>query len=129
MKLMTRLYLIRHGQVAGHDTGRINGQTDVSLTPLGRAQAQAAARRVDAVRLDGIYSSDLSRADYRAACVARGREMSHRPFANCISGTGRGAPTRKSRPCREPPSTPCSPDCSSPRRPQASELVWVDWTG
>lgn len=77
---MTRLYLIRHGQVEGHDTGRINGQTDVSLTALGQAQAQAAARRIEGMPLGGVYSSDLARAEYGAYHVTRGRGLAHRTF-------------------------------------------------
>lgn len=77
----TRLYLIRHGQVDGYDTGRINGQTDVALTALGRSQAEAAARRVVSVSLDGVYSSDLARADFGAARVAETRNMGRATFA------------------------------------------------
>ena len=77
----TRLYLIRHGQVEGHDTGRINGQADAPLTPLGRAQAEAAAQRIARIPLAGVYSSDLSRSDYGARCVITGRNMSHTTFS------------------------------------------------
>ncbi|HIJ82443.1 MAG TPA: histidine phosphatase family protein, partial [Desulfuromonadales bacterium] len=34
----TRIYLIRHGQVAGFDQPRYNGQSDVALTDYGVEQ-------------------------------------------------------------------------------------------
>ena len=34
----TRIYLIRHGQVAGYEEKRYNGHADVPLTPEGEAQ-------------------------------------------------------------------------------------------
>lgn len=78
---ITRLYLIRHGQVEGFDTGRINGQADAPLTQLGRAQARAAARRVAHIPLDAVYSSDLTRAAFGARCMAEERALHHEQFA------------------------------------------------
>jgi alpha-ribazole phosphatase/probable phosphoglycerate mutase len=75
---VTRLYLIRHGQVTGHDDGRINGQTDVRLTPHGEAQAKAVAQSIADVSLQAVYSSDLFRADFGASCVTSGRDIRHK---------------------------------------------------
>ena len=77
----TRLFLIRHGQVEGFDTGRINGQADAPLTALGRVQAEAVARKVDHIPFDGVYSSDLQRADFGARCVLKNRDISHEQIA------------------------------------------------
>lgn len=67
----TRLYLVRHGQVEGHQEKRYNGQTDVSLTPVGRAQADALAERLRGEPIAAVYSSDLSRCLEGARRVAQ----------------------------------------------------------
>jgi len=71
----TRLYFIRHGQVVGHDTPRFNGHTDVDLTPLGRAQMEAAAEDLAGVELAAVYSSDLKRARYGGEVLAQARGL------------------------------------------------------
>jgi broad specificity phosphatase PhoE len=65
---MTRLLLVRHGQSEWNAAGRWQGQADPPLTPLGRAQAVAAARRVGAVDL--VVTSDLLRAGETAGVIA-----------------------------------------------------------
>lgn len=57
----TELYLIRHGQTEWNLEGRWQGQMDSNLTPLGVAQAKAAARRLEHTQFDTLYSSDLGR--------------------------------------------------------------------
>jgi alpha-ribazole phosphatase len=57
----TRIHLIRHGQVAGHDQPRYNGQADVGLTDLGMEQYHRLAERLADRRITACYSSDLSR--------------------------------------------------------------------
>lgn len=79
---ITSVYLVRHGQVEGFDTCRINGQTDVQLTDFGRAQARAAAKRLADVPLAAVYSSDLSRAVFGAHCVAEARTVAHVALAS-----------------------------------------------
>lgn len=66
----TRIHLLRHGQVEGFENRRYNGQADVPLTPLGRDQSQAFARRLQALSLAAVYSSDLSRSCYGAEQIA-----------------------------------------------------------
>lgn len=61
MTAATRIHLVRHGQVVGHDTPRYNGQTDVALTELGIGQYHRLAQRLASTRLAACYSSDLSR--------------------------------------------------------------------
>ena len=39
MMQRTRIYLVRHGQVEGHEEKRYNGQVNVPLTQLGREQS------------------------------------------------------------------------------------------
>lgn len=63
--------LWRHGQTTYNAERRFQGQLDVPLNPLGRAQAQRAARHLAGLEPAQIWSSDLVRAsataDYLAA--------------------------------------------------------------
>lgn len=67
----TRLFLIRHGQVEGHEEKRYNGQGDVPLTALGRRQFAALAERLRGEPLAAVYTSDLSRCLRGAEEIAR----------------------------------------------------------
>ncbi len=71
----TTLYIIRHGQVVGHDTPKYNGHTDVDLTPLGAAQMEAMAEDLSVVDFSAVYSSDLRRARYGGEALTRGRDI------------------------------------------------------
>lgn len=57
----TRIHLIRHGQVAGHDQPRYNGQTDVGLTDLGVQQYHRLKEYLAGRRISACYTSDLTR--------------------------------------------------------------------
>lgn len=61
MHSTTRLYLIRHGQVKGHEERRYNGHTDVALTDLGIEQYHQLKDRLADTRIAACYSSDLTR--------------------------------------------------------------------
>jgi probable phosphoglycerate mutase len=64
---LTRIILVRHGHVEGIDPPRFRGRQDLPLTGRGKAEAEAAARRVSAKwRPACVYTSPLSR------CVATG---------------------------------------------------------
>ncbi len=67
---LTRLHLLRHGQVEGFERKRYNGQSDVRLTDLGRQQSAAFAGRLQHLKLSGIYSSDLYRCRVAADQIA-----------------------------------------------------------
>lgn len=77
----TRLFLIRHGQVEGHEEKRYNGQTNVPLTGYGRRQLESVAGRLAGVPLDAVWSSDLDRCRYGAEQLAatRGLDVVYRP--------------------------------------------------
>ncbi|MGX7825082.1 bifunctional RNase H/acid phosphatase [Actinokineospora sp. 24-640] len=70
----TRLLLLRHGQTPMSAERRYSGRGDVALTELGRAQADAAARRL--AKVDGVdaatpvVASPLTRAAQTARAVA-----------------------------------------------------------
>lgn len=66
----TRLILIRHGETAWNRATRIQGHTDIPLSPLGIAQAEKLAHALAEEPLAAIYSSDLSRARQTAEAVA-----------------------------------------------------------
>mmetsp|Transcript_456 Transcript_456/g.935 ORF Transcript_456/g.935 Transcript_456/m.935 type:complete len:300 (-) Transcript_456:8-907(-) len=66
-----RLFLVRHGEVInpGGDRPVYYGALDVSLSPLGEAEAEAAAMYLQQFDLDLVVSSPLSRAIYGAEQV------------------------------------------------------------
>ena len=66
-----RLLLWRHGQTDWNVADRAQGTADIPLNRTGRAQAAAAAPALAALRPDGVWSSDLSRARDTAGAVAR----------------------------------------------------------
>ena len=56
------LYCVRHGETVFNAAGRIQGQTDSELSPLGRRQCQAVAAAFAQQPIEAIYSSPLRRA-------------------------------------------------------------------
>jgi broad specificity phosphatase PhoE len=69
--VITRIWLVRHGETEWNATKRAQGQADVPLNHAGRLQAEVAAAQLDGVNLAGVYSSDLSRAVDTAEPIAR----------------------------------------------------------
>jgi broad specificity phosphatase PhoE len=57
-----QVVLWRHGRTQWNVEGRVQGQSDIPLDEVGRAQAKAAASRLAALMPDRIVSSDLVRA-------------------------------------------------------------------
>jgi len=57
----TRVYLVRHGQVVGHENPSYNGHADVGLTEYGIVQYQQLRDRLNDEGITACYSSDLSR--------------------------------------------------------------------
>ncbi|HEY6009070.1 MAG TPA: alpha-ribazole phosphatase [Geobacteraceae bacterium] len=57
----TRIYLIRHGEVATAGVPRYNGHADVALSPRGVAQYHELKGRFDGARISACYASDLTR--------------------------------------------------------------------
>jgi probable phosphoglycerate mutase len=71
----TRILLIRHGETAWNRATRIQGHTDIPLSPLGLAQAERLAQALADEALTAIYSSDLIRARQTAEALARAHEL------------------------------------------------------
>ena len=67
---MTRIFLIRHGETEWNKIGRLQGHSDVKLSPEGIRQAQLLAEHAPFRTFDAIYSSDLSRAVNTAKILA-----------------------------------------------------------
>jgi phosphoserine phosphatase len=69
---MTKILLIRHGHVEGIKPERFRGRAPLDLTALGRAEAQAVARRVaGAWQPSKIYTSPMGRCIETGAVVAK----------------------------------------------------------
>jgi broad specificity phosphatase PhoE len=67
---MPLLYLVRHGETDWNREQRWQGHFDRPLSPAGRAQAEAAARRLARDGIAHVHSSDLKRAWQTAEIVA-----------------------------------------------------------
>ena len=67
---MTEILLIRHGETVWNQQGRMQGQHDSPLTPMGLQQARQLGRRLKDVAFTALYSSDLGRAHQTARCIA-----------------------------------------------------------
>ncbi len=65
-----RIYLVRHGETEWNATDRMQGRSDVPLSPRGVLQSKAVARRLRDRRIDAVYSSDLVRARDTARIIA-----------------------------------------------------------
>ncbi|HHX29107.1 MAG: histidine phosphatase family protein [Bacillota bacterium] len=70
---MTTFYVVRHGETEANKSGILQGHLDVPLSETGRRQAKAVAEALSRVRLDAVYSSDLSRARETAEAIMMGR--------------------------------------------------------
>jgi len=75
MKAKTRIYLIRHGEIAGSEISRYNGQMEVPLTPKGLDQYHLLAERLKNFPVSACYTSDLSRCVQGAEILCNGREI------------------------------------------------------
>jgi probable phosphoglycerate mutase len=73
-ELVTRLYLVRHGETTWNREKRMQGSLDSPLTSLGRAQAEALGSALRDAGITCVYSSDLQRAQETArfVCTATG---------------------------------------------------------
>ena len=67
----TTLIVVRHAETTWNREKRMQGTTDTVLSDVGRAQAEALARRLADEAFTMIYSSDLSRAHDTARAITR----------------------------------------------------------
>jgi broad specificity phosphatase PhoE len=64
------IFLARHGETEWNRVGRWQGKTDIPLSDVGRAQAEALRDRMRSRRIVRVYASDLGRARETAEIVA-----------------------------------------------------------
>jgi broad specificity phosphatase PhoE len=68
--VLSRLYLIRHGETARSLSGQHTGRTDIPLTEQGEQDARKLAERLHVVRFSRVFTSPLQRA--RRTCELAG---------------------------------------------------------
>jgi len=66
----TRVIAVRHGETAWNAGTRLQGQLDIPLNAVGRAQAERAGRALAHEGITAIWSSDLARARETAEAIA-----------------------------------------------------------
>lgn len=66
-----RVIVVRHGVTEWNILGRMQGHSDIPLSPMGRRQAEAIAERLADERIDAVYTSDLSRAADTGRAIAK----------------------------------------------------------
>lgn len=55
MDRVNRLYVVRHGQVVGHDGFSVYGHTDVDMSEVGVIQMEHLAEQLCLVNIRAIY--------------------------------------------------------------------------
>jgi alpha-ribazole phosphatase len=68
---VTRLILLRHGEVHPDDARGLYGQMDVRLSDHGKRQSEVAGQWLARERIHHVYTSDLQRAHFLGAAIAR----------------------------------------------------------
>jgi broad specificity phosphatase PhoE len=72
---MTTIYLVRHGATDWNIDRRAQGTADVPLNEQGRLQALHTAEELAKVRVDAVFTSDLSRAHDTAVEIAKAHDL------------------------------------------------------
>ena len=68
---MLKIILIRHGKTSWNGNWKIQGHSNVELSPEGIAEAELLAANFPLPTVDAIYSSDLNRAKSTAEILAK----------------------------------------------------------
>jgi broad specificity phosphatase PhoE len=67
-------YIIRHGESEGNVQRILQGQADYPLTEIGKTESLELATKLQKIRFDSIFSSDLLRARQTAEILANERQ-------------------------------------------------------
>ena len=73
--MITKIFLVRHGESLGNANGMYIGHLNYGLSDFGKLQAEATAQYLKNEKIDAIYSSDLSRAHDTALPHAKIRNL------------------------------------------------------
>jgi alpha-ribazole phosphatase len=73
---LSRILLVRHGQIKLNEENRFWGKTDVTLSDLGIRQSERLRDRLAAEKINAIYTSTLSRTRMTAEIIASGHKCS-----------------------------------------------------
>jgi broad specificity phosphatase PhoE len=79
--LVTRVYLVRHGETSWNQADIYQGTADVPLSDTGRRQIAELAATLQPVPFAAVYTSPLCRASDTAAAIALGRAVPITPVA------------------------------------------------
>ncbi|MDB5293631.1 MAG: Alpha-ribazole-5-phosphate phosphatase [Phycisphaerales bacterium] len=77
--MKTRVLLVRHGGTVLSAKDRFAGSLDVMLSDEGRSQAAALGRRLEPVRIDAAFCSDMKRAMDTAGAVCKSHGLTPVP--------------------------------------------------
>lgn len=80
----SRVFLVRHGATVLSAEDRFAGATDVALSDVGRAQAEALSRRLAGADLAAVYASPLGRTMETARLLAAPRGLEVVPEAGFL---------------------------------------------
>ena len=69
------LYIIRHGETAWNRNRKLQGSSDIPLTPEGEALAAKTAQSLAGIPFDFVFSSPLKRAFRTAELLRGGRDI------------------------------------------------------
>lgn len=72
--MITRLFLVRHGETDWNKLGKFQGSTDIELNEAGLKQAEYVAQKL-INKFDAIYSSPLKRAYKTAETIAKSKDI------------------------------------------------------
>lgn len=87
---MKRCYLIRHAQTSWNQDNRIQGHSDLPLSPLGQTQAQRVGALFASRHLKGIYTSHLQRSQQTAHAIISGLPAAPTGNGNGAAQAGNG---------------------------------------
>jgi alpha-ribazole phosphatase len=80
--MITRVYLMRHGEVDGGSQKRYNGHIDVDITPKGVEQMHHLAGLLEGKPVRAVYSSDLIRSVKGAKIISERLGLAPSPVRN-----------------------------------------------
>jgi len=75
-EIMTKLYIVRHGETEWNRDGKLQGWKDAPLTDKGKRQAEALRERLKEIEFDAVYCSPLGRTLKTAEIVMDGKDVS-----------------------------------------------------